>query len=390
MFEPIEDKKTTEDKKPKGAIIKVIGVGGCGCNTVNYMMSKDLEGVEFTCTNTDVQALSISKANCLQLGAELTKGLGAGGIPEIGEAAAEENSDQIRQIIEKTDMLFITAGMGGGTGSGAAPVIAGIAKGLGVLTIAVVIKPFECEQAKRMEIAERSINKLSKCVDSLIIVSNEKLCSVFDADTEWQATMDEAHNVLYGAVQGIAELITSKGSINLDFADIKTVMSEPGRAMISSGAAEGENRAIEAMQAATQNPLLEDMDLNNVRGLLVNISGANIKMGEIQEIGAGLKELTAANANFKMGVVSDESLVDALRVTVIATGIEAEMEAEIDSIDDVNVEVDTDSMTLKTIKGGSTSAAEASQSAAQPKTESEDDRYNNLLDIPAFLRKQVN
>ena len=389
MFEPIED-KTIEDKKPKGAIIRVIGVGGCGGNTVNYMMSKNLDGVEFICTNTDVQALSSSKANCLQLGAEITKGLGAGGRPEVGQEAAKENADQIRQIIEKTDMVFITAGMGGGTGSGAAPVIAQIAKDLGVLTIAVVIKPFECEQAKRMEIAEQSINELSKYVDSLIIVSNEKLCSVFGADTEWQTTMNEAHDVLYGAVQGIAELITSKGSINLDFADIKTVMSEPGRAMISSGVAEGENRAVEAMEAATQNPLLEDMDLNNVRGLLVNISGANIKIGEIQEIGSGLKELTAANANFKMGVVSDESMGDALRITVIATGMEAEMEAESDSIDDANAEVDAESVALKTIKGGSKSASEVSQPAASSKPESADDRYDNLLDIPAFLRKQVN
>ena len=389
MFEPIED-KTIEDKKPKGAIIRVIGVGGCGGNTVNYMMSKNLDGVEFICTNTDVQALSSSKANCLQLGAEITKGLGAGGRPEVGQEAAKENADQIRQIIEKTDMVFITAGMGGGTGSGAAPVIAQIAKDLGVLTIAVVIKPFECEQAKRMEIAEQSINELSKYVDSLIIVSNEKLCSVFGADTEWQTTMNEAHDVLYGAVQGIAELITSKGSINLDFADIKTVMSEPGRAMISSGVAEGENRAVEAMEAATQNPLLEDMDLNNVRGLLVNISGANIKIGEIQEIGSGLKELTAANANFKMGVVSDESMGDALRITVIATGMEAEMGAESDSIDNANVEVDAESVALKTIKGGSKSASEVSQPAASSKPESADDRYDNLLDIPAFLRKQVN
>ena len=389
MFEPIED-KTIEDKKPKGAIIRVIGVGGCGGNTVNYMMSKNLDGVEFICTNTDVQALSSSKANCLQLGAEITKGLGAGGRPEVGQEAAKENADQIRQIIEKTDMVFITAGMGGGTGSGAAPVIAQIAKDLGVLTIAVVIKPFECEQAKRMEIAEQSINELSKYVDSLIIVSNEKLCSVFGADTEWQTTMNEAHDVLYGAVQGIAELITSKGSINLDFADIKTVMSEPGRAMISSGVAEGENRAVEAMEAATQNPLLEDMDLNNVRGLLVNISGANIKIGEIQEIGAGLKELTAANANFKMGVVSDESMGDALRITVIATGMEAEMGAESDSIDNANVEVDAESVALKTIKGGSKSASEVSRPAASSKPESADDRYDNLLDIPAFLRKQVN
>ena len=383
MFELIEN------KKPEGAAIKVIGVGGCGGNTINYMMSKDLDGVEFICANTDMQALSSSKANCVQLGADLTKGLGAGGKPEIGRDAAKENADQIRQIIEKTDMVFITAGMGGGTGSGAAPVIADIAKGLGALTVAVVIKPFEYEQAKRMEIAEQSIAELSKYVDSLIIISNEKLCTVFGPDVELQTTMDKAHDVLYGAVQGIAELITRKGSINLDFADIKTVMSEPGRAMISSGVAEGEDRATEAMHSAIQNPLLEDMDLNNVRGLLVNISSANIKIGEIQEIGSGFKELTTADANFKMGVVSDESMGDTLRITVIATGIEADTEAQSVSVDDADVAVDSEPLALKTIKGGSAPSSEVSQPAVPSKPESEDDRYNNLLDIPAFLRKQV-
>ena len=383
MFELIEN------KKPEGAVIKVIGIGGCGGNTVNYMMSKNLEGVEFICANTDMQALSSSKANCLQLGADLTKGLGAGGKPEVGRDAAKENADQIRQIIEKTDMVFITAGMGGGTGSGAAPVIAEIAKGLGALTVAVVIKPFEYEQARRMEIAEQSIDELSKYVDSLIIVSNEKLCSVFGPDVELQTTMDKAHDVLHGAVQGIAELITRKGSINLDFADIKTVMSEPGRAMISSGTAEGEDRAAEAMHAAIQNPLLEDMDLNNVRGLLVNISSANIKIGEIQEIGAGFKELTTVDANFKMGVVSDESMGDALRITVIATGIEADAEVEDDPVADVALEMDAKPLPLKTIKGGGASSSEAPQSPASSKPESEDDKYSNLLDIPAFLRKQV-
>ena len=383
MFELVEDKKT------EGAVIKVIGVGGCGGNTVNYMMSKNLEGVEFICANTDVQALSSSKANCVQLGADLTKGLGAGGNPEVGRDAAKENADQIRQIIEKTDMVFITAGMGGGTGSGAAPVIAEIAKGHGALTVAVVIKPFEYEQARRMEIAEQSIDELSGYVDSLIVISNEKLCSVLGPETEFQATMDKAHDVLYGAVQGIAELITRKGSINLDFADIKAVMSEPGRAMISSGTAEGEGRANEAMLAAIQNPLLEDMDLNNVRGLLVNISSANIKIGETQEIGMSFKELTAGDANFKMGIVRDESMGDTLRITVIATGIEADEEAASDAIADADLEIGSEPVPLTTIKGGSVLSAEASQSSASSKPESEDDKYDNLLDIPAFLRKQV-
>ena len=381
MFELAE-----EDKKTEGAVIKVIGVGGCGGNTVNYMMSKNLEGVEFICANTDMQALSSSKANCIQLGADLTKGLGAGGKPEVGRDAAKENADQIRQIIEKTDMVFITAGMGGGTGSGAAPVIAEIAKGHGTLTVAVVVKPFEYEQAKRMEIADQSIRELIQYVDSLIIVSNEKLCSVFGADTELQVTMDKAHDVLYGAVQGIAELITRKGTINLDFADIKAVMSEPGRAMISSGFAEGEGRANEALLAAIQNPLLEDMDLNNVRGLLVNISSANITIGEIQEIGAGFEDLTSGDANFKMGVVNDESMGDTVRITVIATGIEADAES---NIIDADLEISSEPLPLKTIKGGDELSSEASQPPASSKPESEDDKYNNLLDIPAFLRKQV-
>ncbi len=383
MFELVEN------KKPEGAVIKVIGVGGCGGNTVNYMMSKNLEGVEFICANTDMQALSSSKATCLQLGADLTKGLGAGGKPEVGRDAAKENADQIRQIVEKTDMVFITAGMGGGTGSGAAPVIAEIAKGLGALTIAVVIKPFGYEQIRRMDIAEQSIKELSKYVDSLIVVSNEKLCSVFGSDTPMQVTMDKAHDVLYSAVQGIAELITRKGSMNLDFADIKTVMSEPGRAMISSGTAEGEDRAAEAMSAAIQNPLLEDMDLNNVRGLLVNISSANITVGEVNEIGRSFQELTIPNANFKTGLVEDESMGDALRITVIATGIEADTEVESDPVADVDLEMDAKPLPLKTIKGGGVSSPEAPQSPASSEPESEDDKYNNLLDIPAFLRKQV-
>ena len=380
MFELAEDKKT------EGAVIKVIGVGGCGGNTVNYMMSKNLEGVEFICANTDMQALSSSKATCIQLGADLTKGLGAGGKPEVGRDAAKENADQIRQVLEKTDMVFITAGMGGGTGSGAAPVIADIAKGLGALTVAVVIKPFECEQAKRMEIAEQSIDELSQYVDSLIIISNEKLCSVFGPDTELQTTMDKAHDVLYGAVQGIAELITRKGSINMDFADIKTVMSEPGRAMISSESAEGEGRANEAMIAAMQNPLLEDMNLNNVRGLLVNVTGANVKVGEIQEIGLSFKELTADNANFKMGVVTDESMGDVLRITVVATGIETD--AERDSIG-ADLEIDPEPLSLKTIQGGAELSSKQAQPQASSEPESADEQYNNLLDIPAFLRKQV-
>ena len=385
MFELIENK----EPEAKGAVIKVIGVGGCGGNTINYMMSKELESVEFICANTDMQALSSSKATRLQLGADLTKGLGAGGNPEVGCNAAKENADQIRQIIEKTDMVFITAGMGGGTGSGAAPVIAEIAKGLGALTVAVVIKPFEYEQAKRMGIAEQSINELSEHVDSLIIISNEKLCSLLGPDAKLQDIMDKAHDVLYSAVQGIAELITRRGIMNLDFADIKTVMSEPGRAMISSGTAEGEDRAAEAMSAAIQNPLLEDMDLNNVRGLLVNISSANITIGEMEEIGKSFQELTIANANFKTGVVEDESMGDALRITVIATGIEAETEAESVSVDDTNVEADAEPLAFKTIKGGSEPPPEGSQPSVPSKPESEDDRYNNLLDIPAFLRKQV-
>ena len=375
-----------EEKNPKGAVIKVIGVGGCGCNTVNYMMSKDLEGVEFICANTDIQALSDSKAQNVHLGKDLTKGLGAGGDPQIGSNAAMENADQIRQIVEGSDMVFITAGVGGGTGSGASPVIAEIARDHGALTVAVVIKPFECELAKRMEIAEQSIADLSKCVDSLIIVSNEKLCSVFGPDAELQTTMEKAHDVLYSAVQGIAELITRKGLINLDFADIKTVMSEPGRAMISSGSAEGEDRATEAMNNAIQNPLLEDMDLHNMRGLLVNITSANITMREVKEIGEAIEGITADQATFKMGVVADETIGDTIRITVVATGINDDLESEFAS-----TVVDTQSeptAPLQAIEGGGQSSA-VSQPQSLPDAQDEADQYNNLLDIPAFLRNQV-
>ncbi|MBC6413374.1 MAG: cell division protein FtsZ [Chromatiales bacterium] len=392
-----------EDKKPRGAVIKVIGVGGCGCNTVNYMMSKRLEDVDFICANTDVQALSGSTAQNIQLGADLTKGLGAGGSPQVGNDAAKENADQIRQVVEGCDMLFITAGMGGGTGSGASPVIAEIAKEHGVLTVAVVIKPFEYEKGKRMEIAEHSVAELSKHVDSLIVISNEKLCSVVGVDTELEATMEKAHDVLYSAVQGVAELITRKGLINLDFADIKTVMSASGRAMISSGSAEGDDRASEAIDNAIQNPLLEDMDLRDVRGLLVNISSANITVKEIKEIGDRIGDIVADDADFKMGVVADEDMGGAIRVTVVATGIntESDPQTEVESAT-VATEVQPESVTLTAIKGGneSSSSADAEKGGnessssvdaevAFPKQQDKDEQYNKLLDIPAFLRNQV-
>jgi len=375
--------RLANNKIPKGAVIKVIGVGGCGGNAVNYMMAQTIEGVEFICANTDAKALADSQATRIQLGADLTKGSGAGGDPEVGYDAAKENAEQIRQSLEGADMVFITAGMGGGTGSGASPVIAEIAKELGALTIAVVTKPFE-NVRRQYAIAERSIEQLSGHVDSLIILANEKLLSVFGASEGFDSAMAKAHDVLYGAVQGIAEVITRKGSVNMDFADIRSVMSETGRAMIGSGSAEGEGRAKEAMAAAIQNPLLEDMDLNNVRGLLVNITSANISMGEYNEISDSFRDIAADDAHFKVGVVTDEAMGDKIRITVVATGIDTALADE--SLSNV-VALDGEKPPLKTLAGENGASEGSVQHDESPPQD--DGKYNQLTDIPALMRKQI-
>ncbi|MBK6598343.1 MAG: cell division protein FtsZ [Proteobacteria bacterium] len=311
------------DAYSQNAVIKVIGVGGGGGNAVAHMVSSGIEGVEFMCINTDAQALKHSKVKtALQIGCNITKGLGAGADPEIGRQAAVEDRERIVEMIEGCDMLFITAGMGGGTGTGAAPVVAQVAKELGVLTVAVVTRPFDMEGAKRSLTAERGMAELSKHVDSLITIPNQKLLTVLGAQTTLLDAFKSANHVLQGAVQGIAELITRPGLINVDFADVRTVMSETGMAMMGSGAASGENRAREAAEAAVSSPLLEDIDLAGAHGILVNVTaGMDLSIGEFQEVGNVVKQFASDDATVVIGTVIDPDLSNMIRVTVVATGL---------------------------------------------------------------------
>lgn len=311
------------DTYSENAVIKVIGVGGGGGNAVEHMLEENIDGVEFICANTDAQALKNSSARTvLQLGTDVTKGLGAGANPEIGQQAALEDRERILAVLEGTDMVFITAGMGGGTGTGAAPVVAQVAKELGILTVAVVTRPFPFEGRKRAIIAEEGIKELSANVDSLIIIPNEKLLSVLGRDTSLLDAFKAANGVLRSAVQGISELITRPGLINVDFADVTTVMQDKGLAMMGSGYAKGEGRARKAGVEAISSPLLEDVDLAGARGILVNITaGHDLNIGEFQEMGDVVDEFASENATVVVGTVLDPDMNDELRVTVIATGV---------------------------------------------------------------------
>ena len=384
-----------ETTRPQGAVIKVIGVGGGGGNALNYMVGKDIGGVQFICANTDMQALGSSRADqTVRLGEQLTNGLGAGADPELGRAAANEASDCLREALDGADMVFITAGLGGGTGTGAAPVIAEIARNLGILTVAVVTRPFSFEGRKRMDVAVQGVESLEKHVDSLITIPNDKLRAVFGDDITMVDAFEQANNVLYGAVQGIAELITCDGMVNLDFADVKTVMSEMGMAMIGSGSASGENRAYEAAESAIHNPLLEDMDLANVRGLLVNITSANVTIGEFEEIGRCVAELTAEDANVVIGTVVDEAMEDELRVTLVATGLGAPREERREAPREVQPQ-SSEQSPLPLTEGGDYAGLETPAvgrlSAGRPPAErpSADEDYEDYLEIPVFLRQQV-
>jgi cell division protein FtsZ len=311
------------DTENQGAVIKVIGVGGGGGNAVAHMISAGIEGVDFICINTDAQALKHSKVKVgLQIGCNITKGLGAGADPEVGRQAAMEDRDRIIEMIEGSDMLFITAGMGGGTGTGAAPVVAQVAKELGILTVAVVTKPFEMEGNKRLGSAEQGINELSKHVDSLITIPNQKLLTVLGGDITLLDAFKSANQVLQGAVQGIAELITKPGMINVDFADVRTVMAETGMAMMGSGTARGENRAREAAEAAVSSPLLEDVNLSGAHGLLINVTaGMDLRTSEFSIVGDTVKQYASEDANVVVGCVIDPEMREEIRVTVVATGI---------------------------------------------------------------------
>jgi cell division protein FtsZ len=311
------------DQAPQeGAIIKVIGVGGCGGNAVEHMIIRGLSGVEFISANTDAQALKRSTAPVqLQLGSTLTRGLGAGAKPEIGRDAANEDRDRIMELIDGADMLFITAGMGGGTGTGAAPVIADIAKSMSILTVAVVTRPFAFE-GKRQRVAQTGIEELAKKVDSLIIIPNDKLMQVLGEDVSVLDAYAAANDVLHGAVSGIAEVINNAGLVNVDFADVRTVMGEVGMAMMGSATANGADRARLAAEAAVRSPLLEDVNLQGARGVLVNITAsAGLRMKEYHEVMNTIKEFTADDAMVIVGTVIDDAMEDRLRVTMVATGL---------------------------------------------------------------------
>src|SRR5512135_2678409 len=317
------------DAQTQEAVIKVIGVGGCGGNAIDHMIAQGVQGVEFICANTDAQALRRNQARVqLQLGAGITKGLGAGADPDIGRAAAMEDRERIAELIRGADMLFLTAGMGGGTGTGAAPVVAQVAKELGILTVAVVTKPFEMEGNKRLSLADQGIAELGKYVDSLITIPNQKLLTVLGGDTTLLDAFKSANQVLQGAVQGIAELITRPGLINVDFADVRTVMAETGMAMMGSGAATGENRARAAAEAAISSPLLEDVNLSGAHGLLINVTaGMDLRTSEFHVVGDTIKQYASEDATVVVGYVIDPEMTDQIRVTVVATGIGRPMAA---------------------------------------------------------------
>ncbi len=310
------------DSQSQEAVIKVVGVGGCGGNAVDHMIERGVDGVEFICLNTDAQALNRNNAHrTLQLGNGVTKGLGAGANPDVGRQAAIEDRERIIEMIEGADMLFLTAGMGGGTGTGAAPIVAEVAKELGILTVAVVTKPFGFE-GKRLKIAQQGLEELAQRVDSLIVIPNDKLMAVLGEDVSMLDAFRAANGVLHGAVAGIAEVIKCPGLVNVDFADVRTIMSETGMAMMGSSVASGPYRATEAAEAAVASPLLEDVNLAGARGVLVNITAStSLKMKEVHEVMNTIKGFTAEDATVIVGTVIDESLGESLRVTMVATGL---------------------------------------------------------------------
>ncbi|MFQ3211540.1 cell division protein FtsZ [Candidatus Njordibacter sp. Uisw_039] len=382
------------DNVPQNAVIKVIGVGGGGGNAVSHMLSSEIDGVEFICANTDAQALRGMEArSVVQLGAQITKGLGAGANPNVGREAAIEDREQIESILQGADMVFITAGMGGGTGTGAAPIVAEVAREMGILTVAVVTKPFPFEGRKRMAIAEQGLKELAEHVDSLITIPNEKLLPVLGKNCSLLTAFSTANDVLLGAVQGIADLITRPGMINVDFADVRTVMSEMGMAMMGTGVARGEDRAREAAEAAVRSPLLEDVDLRGAKGILVNITaGLDMNLGEFSEVGNTIEEFASDNATVVIGTVIDPELSDELKVTVVATGLgygyTQQIEPTVKAVVNNTMRRPTvDQMELPTVKDALVGDARTSGSATDADSSSEGDI--DYLDIPAFLRRQA-
>ncbi|WP_158772925.1 cell division protein FtsZ [Cobetia sp. L2A1] len=387
MFELVDNAPSSS------AVIKVIGVGGGGGNAVNHMVESNIEGVEFICANTDAQALKrVAAKTILQLGSEITKGLGAGANPEVGRQAAMEDRERIVELLQGADMVFITAGMGGGTGTGGAPVVAQVAKELGILTVAVVTRPFPFEGPRRQKAAEQGMKELSEHVDSLITIPNEKLLSVLGKSASLLSAFSAANDVLLGAVQGIAELITSPGIINVDFADVRTVMSEMGMAMMGTGDAVGENRAREAAEKAIRSPLLEDIDLHGARGILVNITaGPDLSIGEFNDVGATVQEFASPDATIVVGTSIDMDMTDVLRVTVVAAGLDGRVEkpaARETAPAKRTIEKPADYRSLQTPTV--TRQAKEDQAAAAKKAEPRKSRdMDDYLDIPAFLRRQA-
>ncbi|MDK2777207.1 MAG: cell division protein FtsZ [Pseudomonadota bacterium] len=380
------------DDLQQSAIIKVVGVGGGGGNAVQHMVENNIEGVDFICANTDSQALrNVTSRSIIQLGSGLTKGLGAGANPEVGRQAALEDRERIAETLKGADMVFITAGMGGGTGTGGAPVVAEIAKELGILTVAVVTRPFPFEGRKRMAAAEQGLKQLAEHVDSLITIPNEKLLSVLGKNTSLLDAFKEANNVLQGAVQGIADLITRPGMINVDFADVRTVMSEMGQAMMGTGAATGDNRAREAAERAIGSPLLEDVDLQGARGILVNVTaGFDLSLGEFSEVGSVVEEFASDNATVVVGTVIDPDLSDELRVTVVATGLgrrDAVEEPKPTKVVDNTAARKADGTTDYSQLDRPTVTRQAGNAAK--KVDVADRPDMDYLDIPAFLRRQA-
>ncbi len=384
------------DSVPQNAVIKVIGVGGGGGNAVKHMESGDLEGVEFVCANTDAQALSsMSSQTVIQLGNALTKGLGAGANPEVGRQAAMEDRDRIGEMLKGADMVFITAGMGGGTGTGAAPIVAEVAKDLGILTVAVVTKPFPFEGRKRMSIAADGIKELRESVDSLIIIPNEKLMQVLGRNCSLLNAFESANDVLKGAVQGISDLITRPGMINVDFADVRTVMSEMGMAMMGTGGARGENRAAEAAEKAIKSPLLDNVDLRGASGILVNITaGMDLSLGEFTEVGNQIEEYASENATIVIGTVIEPEMSEELKVTVVATGLDKPQEAVRpvqDGVKKVDGSLNLEQIDLPTIlrrrKNEALDGPAEQVEEEMQQTGTEGDA--GYFDIPTFLRKQA-
>ncbi|ACO77556.1 cell division protein FtsZ [Azotobacter vinelandii CA] len=388
------------DNVPQSAVIKVIGVGGGGGNAVNHMAATSIEGVEFICANTDAQALkNITARTVLQLGSGVTKGLGAGANPEVGREAAMEDRERIAEVLQGTDMVFITTGMGGGTGTGAAPVIAEVAKGLGILTVAVVTRPFPFEGRKRMQVAEEGIRLLAEHVDSLITIPNEKLLTILGKDASLLSAFAKADDVLAGAVRGISDIIKRPGMINVDFADVKTVMSEMGMAMMGTGFASGPNRAREATEAAIRNPLLEDVHLQGARGILVNITaGPDLSLGEYSDVGNIIEQFASDQAMVKVGTVIDPDMRDELHVTVVATGLGTRADKPMKVVDNTlqpagaaaaapAVPRGDQTVNYKDYERPTVQRQSHAASATAAKINPQDDL--DYLDIPAFLRRQA-